>query len=256
MFHLVRAVRHRSLMSMPIEQPNPYVVEGASPLDTSKGEFVVDQSHIICGPLFKLPKVCLQTGETDDLVEFGSIIFARPAWLWKVQVVVDCIVTVLIAFVFFLLFQLDAISMSSWFGKMLVYGPGCLMLMTVLPWFLFKSPVRLHGYLSKRRRRTWLTAGLLTTITSLPFVIVIVGFSTRSAPWSISKFSSQPWWTVVMLAGAIAAGSMLRRLLEWHWRITRTRGLVFKAKQIDNGLLAVSGLTPEFLSQVSSQPKD
>jgi hypothetical protein len=59
-----------------------------------------------------------------------------------------------------------------------------------------------------------------------------------------------------MLAGAIATGSMLRRLLEWHWRATRTRGLVFKAKQIDNGLFAVSGLTPEFLSQVSSQPKD
>jgi hypothetical protein len=168
---------------------------------------------------------------------------------------VGCIAMVLIALAFFLLFQLDAISMSSWFGKMLVFGPGCLMLMTVLAWFLFKSPVRLHGYLSKRRRRTWLTVGLLTTIMSLPFLIVMVGFSTRSAPWSISKVSSESWWPVVMLVGAIATGNMLRRLLEWHWRTTRTRGLVFKAKQIDNGLFAVSGFTPEFLSQISAQPK-
>jgi hypothetical protein len=84
MFHLDRAVRHRSFTSMPIEQPNPYAVEGPSRFDTSKGEFVVDQSHILCGPLLRLPKACLQTTETEDLVEFGSIIIARPAWLWKV----------------------------------------------------------------------------------------------------------------------------------------------------------------------------
>ena len=241
---------------MPIEQPSPYTVEGPSRFDTSKGEFVVDHSHIICGPLLRLPKVCLQTNETEDLVEFGSILFARPAWLWKVQVVFGCLAIVLIALAFFLLFHLDAISMSSRFGKILVYGPGGLMLLMVLPWFLFKSPVRLYGYLSKRRRRTWLTAGLLTTITSLPFLIVIVGLSTRSAPWSISKFSSESWWPVVVLVGAIANGNMLRRLLEWHWQTSRTRGLVFKAKLIDNGLFAVSGFTPEFLSQLSSQPKD
>lgn len=241
---------------MPIEQPSPYAVEGPSRFDTSKGEFVVEHGHIICGPLLRLPNVCLQTNETEDLVEFGSIIFARPAWLWKVQVVVCSLAIVLMALAFFLLFHLDAISMSSWFGKMLVYGPGCLILLIVLPWFLFKSPVRLYGYLSKRRRRTWLTAGLLTTITSLPFLIVFVGLSTRSAPWSISALSSASWWPVVMIVGAIATGNMLRRLLEWHWQTSRTRGLVFKAKLIDNGLFAVSGFTPEFLSQVSSQPKD
>lgn len=242
---------------MPIEQPSPYAVEGPSRFDMSKGEFVVEHGHIICGPLLRLPKFCLQTNETEDLVEFGSIIFARPAWLWKVQVVFGCIAIVLIALAFFLLFHLDAISMSSWFGKMLVYGPGGLMLLMVLPWFLFKSPVRLYGYLSQRRRRTWLTAGLLSIITSLPFLIILVGLSTRSAPWSIATlFDAESWWPIVMLVGAIAAGKVLRRLLELHWRTTRTRGLVFKAKPIDNDLFAVSGFTPEFLSQISSPPKD
>lgn len=241
---------------MPIEQANPYAVQRPSRFDMSKGEFVVEHGHIICGPMLRLPMVCLQTNETEDLVEFGSIIFARPAWLWKVQVVVGGIGILLIALAFFLLFRLDAISMSSWFGKMLVFGPGCLMLIIILPWFLFKSPVRLHGYLSKRRRRTWLTAGLFTTITSLPFLIVFIGLTTRAAPWSISELYSTSWWPVVMIVGAIATGNMLRRLLEWHWRKARTRGLVFKAKPIDNGLFAVSGFTPEFLNQLSSQPND
>jgi hypothetical protein len=256
MFHLVRVVRYRSLTSMPIEQPNLYAVEGPSRFDTSKGEFVVDQSHIICGPLLKLPKVCLQTTETEDPVEFGSIIFARPVWLWRLQVVVGCIAMVLIAFAYFLLFRFDAISMSLWPGKLLVFGPVCLTAVIVLPWHFMKSPVRVHGYLSKRRRPAWFMAGLLVFVTSLPFLIVLVGFISRSAPWSISAmFSSESWWPVVMLIGAIATGNMLRRLLEWHWRTTRTRSLVFKAKPIDNGLFAVSGFTPEFLNQMLSQPK-
>lgn len=234
---------------MSVEPPNPYAVEGHGLFDSSKGEFVVENGKIICGQLLKLPKVCLQTSETDDLNEFATMIFARPIWLGKVQVATSVIAAVLVAMNFLLIFQLDFAVLNPWYGRVLMFGPCCLMLMALSPWVLFQPTIHLKGYLLKRRRRTWLTAGLFSAVTSLPFLIIIFGFVTRSAPWSISAvLSSESWWPIVMLVAAIAAGRLLRRLLEWHWRTTRTRGLVFKATPIGSGLFAVSGFTPEFLA--------
>lgn len=237
---------------MSIEPANPYAVEEVGLFDRSKGEFVVEDGRIICGQLLKLPKVCLQTCETEDLVEFGSMIFARPVWLGKVQVAAGVIAAALVAVNFLLIFQLDFAVLSSWYGRVLMFGPCCLMLMAMSPWVLFQPTIHVKGYLLKRRRRTWLTAGLFSAVTSLPFLIVFFGFATRLAPWSISQlFSTESWWPIFSLVAAIGAGRLLRQLLQWHWRTTRTRGLVFKATPIGNGLFAVSGFTPEFLAALN-----
>ena len=237
---------------MSIEPANPYAVEGYGLFDSSKGEFVVENGRIICGQVLKLPKVCLQTSETDDLGEFATMIFAKPIWLWKVQIATGAIAAALVALNFLLIFQLDFAVLKSWYGRVLMFGPCCLMLMALSPWVLFQPTIHLKGYLLKSRRRTWLTAGLFSAVTSLPFLIVFFGFVTRSAPWSISAvLSSESWWPIIMLVTAIAAGRLLRSLLEWHWRTTRTRGLVFKATPIGNGLFAVSGFTPEFLAALN-----
>jgi hypothetical protein len=247
-----------TVQSMFSKPTNPYVVEGHGLFDASKGEFVVENGQINCGQLLMLPKVCLQTCETEGLVEFGSIIFARPIWLGKVQVATGAIAAVLVAMNFLLIFQLDFAVLNPWYGRVLMFGPCCLMLMALSPWVLFQPTIHVKGYLLKHRRRTWLTAGLFSAVTSLPFLIVFFGFVTRSAPWSISQlFSTESWWPIVMLVAAIGAGRLLRRLLEWHWRTTRTRGLVFKATLIGNGLFAVSGFTSEFLAALNhSSPLD
>ena len=234
---------------MSIEPANPYAVEGHDLFDTARGEFAVEEDRIICGPLLKLPRVCLQTCETQDLTEFGTVIFARPMWFWKVQAVTGVIAAVLIALYFYRIFQLDTVLLSSSYRNVLLFGPCCLLLLVRSPSVMFKPPIQLNGYLARRCQRKWLATVLLSAVTSLPFVIVFVGLVIGSGPSSLSAIlSSRSWWPAILLVGSIAAGRVLRGLLERHWETTRTRGLILKATPVGNGLFAVSGFTREFLA--------
>ncbi len=255
----IKLASPRGFDSMLEQADNPYAVLESHPFDAKKGEFVVQGNRIICGKLLKLPKICLQTGVTEDLVETGSMIFVRPPWLWKLQLAAGVTLVVAIALVFYLIFHLDMATISSRFGKFLIFGPGCLTLLLLMvlspaPWLV--PTVRLNGYMSKKHRRTWMTSLLLTSLTSLPFFVVLIGF-TRSSPWSLTMVMSfESWWPIAIIVGAIASGKLLRRLLEWHWRSTRTRGIDFKGEQLSDGLFAIHGFSPEFLRQLLPQNKD
>lgn len=100
------------------------------------------------------------------------------------------------------------------------------------------------------------TVALLMLVTGLPFWILILGTILNFPVISITALMfSDSWMALVLVAGAVIFGKVLRRLLEWHWRNTRQRGLVFRAEQVSDGVFLVTGFSSEYLAALRKLPE-
>lgn len=120
---------------------------------------------------------------------------------------------------------------------------------------LVAQSVSIRGYIASRQRRPMGIAALLMLATGLPFWVLMLG--TMLGYWFSIKalMFSDSWMPLSLVVGAVISVRFLRRLLEWHWRNTRQRGLVFRAEQVNDGVFLVTGFSSEFLTALRKLPE-
>ena len=233
---------------------NPYSAPEMGPFDSKLGTFSLRGDGILCGSVLKLPQICLQTGETNDIHEVRSFVQAASPWLWKSHLAAGLVGDLTVA-ASMTLFQF-AVELSKspiWFYS-IVLALGIVALFALVRSLLTQS-VSIRGYIARKQRRPMGTAALLMLATGLPFWVLMLG--TMLGYWFSIKalMFADSWMPLTLVVGAVISVRFLRRLLEWHWRNTRQRGLVFHAEQVSDGVFLVTGFSSEFLAALRKLPQ-
>ncbi len=241
---------------------NPYSVAESEPFDSKMGTFLLQGDGILCGRVLKLPQICLQTGETNDVVEYQSYAPAESPRLWKFRVAVGLFGVVFFAASMTVVFQFaHELRNSPMCSYWVVSAPAITFLIAMGWWSLLAQSVSIRGYIARKQRRQMGTVALLILVTGLPYGILTLGMIfdgmiLDSYVYSIRALMfSDTWMPLFLVVGAVISGSVLRRLLKWHWRNTRQRGLVFRAEQANDGVFLVTGFSSEFLAALRKLPE-
>jgi hypothetical protein len=233
---------------------NPYSAPEMGPFDSKMGTFSLRGDGILCGSVLKLPQICLQTGDTSDLVEGPLRLSTRVASprLWKLRLAAGLFgVSIFAASMTSFQYCLELSKSPMWHYSVMT-APGIGLLLALGPWSLLAQSVSIRGYIARKQYRQMGTVVLLMLVTGLPYLILTFGpildLPVISIPGSMF---SDLFMTLMMFVVSVN----LVRLLEWHWRNTRQRGLVFRAEQVNDGVFLVTGFSSEFLAALRKLPE-
>jgi len=241
---------------MPKEADNPYLVTESAEFAWTKEEFVLQKDKILCGSLLKLPPICLQTGTTEDVVVYQPRIMIRCSWLWKLRLATGVLAVLPIAVNVAGLIVLDTGSMKVRFPLFMIVAGHIALVAAIGPMAFLAPSVKIHAYVGRKQRRSFGTKVLMKLLTGLPLWFLIFG-PVLTSTFSIAALAfSDSMMPLLLVIGAFAAGQVLGRLLDWHWRGTRDVGLNFRAETLNNGRFLVSGFSPEFLNALRRKPGD
>jgi hypothetical protein len=240
---------------MTTEPDNPYLSPASPPASFQHGGFAVKAEGLICGNVVKLPKICLQTGQTDDVVEVHFEAFDERG-LWKIRGIAVVLAVIGIATSLGVLLFASASLVQRYqaaFILPMIVG-GVALLIGTTGWHIGAPRVKVCGYISQQLRRSMLIKMLMFLITKLPLWIVLSGTVIGSA-WRANPIPTfaDSWTLPGLIAFAYLCSRILMGLLEYHWKRTRDRGIVLEAKGLDNGLFLVSGFSTVFLGAVTEK---
>lgn len=236
----------------PYEHDPTITPDGRALDDTS---YTLTANGIRCGRLVTLPKICLQTGVTEDL-RSTQVWAESNARLWKVRLasLVAGIVstTILVTSPFFL---------SGPYFPVIVTASGFCgvtgFVFAGFAWRGFCPRLTVNGFVTRTVRRSFLGGASLRLIAGLPLFIVVGTWALRIPllPVAGAPFL-ELWMPWIRIAAALAFGKMLESVLKRHWKSNRNRGLELQATLCSDGVFEVTGFTNEFLNKLRSMHKE
>ncbi|MEZ6123916.1 MAG: hypothetical protein R3C49_12155 [Planctomycetaceae bacterium] len=162
------------------EEFNPYQAPetsaGTQQMLSADAEFLVSDRCILCGPVVQLPKICIRSGETSDLImKTGTL-----KWKSMMPIGIGALTTV----VAMIIGSLTGVALS-WLSLVLIYAVwGAVFLVrNLLPWNVrevqatwFVSTREEQQWHSSRVRRLWV-AGIAGALVA---GVVIIAWLTES----------------------------------------------------------------------------